>query len=454
MPPSANTVPKPEEVIPQLEHMLASGRFVNAPNQADFLRLVVRRALKGRDTSGQIIAKTLFADKFANGVSTDVRVTAANLRTTLRKYYAAEGNEDAVIISLPDPPKDRSVKLPEGKAYTPSFSYNPNHAAGKSLRLGQQYLRRRSPMELVEALDEFEKTARSSAGRADGWTGLAESACLLVTYHTSPSIRKKSLQTAVAAGAKAVQLAPDYWRAYAATGAALLCSHDMANASKAFSRAQELEAENTRQYGWYIPFLISVGKHAEALEIARRQSEDRIEDPLAQATYGFYLYLFRQFEAAKSILEQALKLDRNDWFALLAMSLVCYALDDPDQALKHYDRIQFLLDYQEADWILPGLASLYAHAAKTAPSERINVVLQWVPFLMKELSSEINWFQVAIAAVGEEEPEVAVESLRRAWKREDPLVWWVHLWPVFDSLRTRQDFQSFLAELNLTAAPG
>lgn len=68
---------------------------------------------------------------------------------------------------------------------------------------------------------------------------------------------------------------------------------------------------------------------------------------------------------------------------------------------------------------------------------------------MKEIGSGINWFQVALAAIGEEEPAVAAESLRRAWKTGDPLVWWVHRWPVFDCLREREDFQSLLAEMNL-----
>lgn len=348
MPPLVTS--QPEEIAPQLERMLASKRFVNAPNQADFLRLVVRRALKGRETPGHVIAKTLFADKFANGISTDVRVTASNLRGTLRKYYAAEGCEDLVIISMPDPPPDKSIKLPEGKAYTPSFSYNPNHAARKSFRLGQHYLQQKSPVELAEALQEFENTARSTVGRVDGWVGLAESACLMLIYHISPLKRKGGFEAAIGSAAKAVELAPEYWRTYAALGAVLLCDHDLAGASSAFGQALKLDAEKTRQYGWYIPFLISDGRHAEALQIARRRSEDRVEDPSAQAVYGFCLYLARQFDKARGVLEQALKLDRNHWFSLLVMSLVLFALDDPDRSLKLYDRIQFLLDYEESDF--------------------------------------------------------------------------------------------------------
>jgi hypothetical protein len=55
--------PLDAEVRYQLERMLAAPRFRNAGNQTDFLKLVVERALQGKKTRGEIIAKELFSDK-------------------------------------------------------------------------------------------------------------------------------------------------------------------------------------------------------------------------------------------------------------------------------------------------------------------------------------------------------------------------------------------------------
>src|SRR5580704_6917380 len=108
---SAEIIPAPEDIKAQLQRTLASKRFSTASNQKDFLVLVVNRALKGKKSSELVIAQALFP-KFIKDESTDVRVTASNLRKALAKYYAREGREDLVIIALPEPPPDKSIKLP------------------------------------------------------------------------------------------------------------------------------------------------------------------------------------------------------------------------------------------------------------------------------------------------------------------------------------------------------
>lgn len=131
------TRPLNAEVRHQLGRMLATPRFRNADSQAAFLKLVVERALRGKKTTGDIIAETLFPEK----ADSDVRVTATNLRKALKNYEVGEGREDLVIIKLPDPPKEKGVRLPEGEAYTPRFFYSPHHAISNTVQLGDYHLR-------------------------------------------------------------------------------------------------------------------------------------------------------------------------------------------------------------------------------------------------------------------------------------------------------------------------
>jgi hypothetical protein len=118
------SIPKPEEIRQYLECMLCGKRFRGAPSQSQFLALVVTLALAGEEIKESTIAAALFPN-YLSHESADVRVTALNLRNRLRRYYAQEGSQDRVIISLPEPQHCRGTNLPTRKAYTPLFSYNP-----------------------------------------------------------------------------------------------------------------------------------------------------------------------------------------------------------------------------------------------------------------------------------------------------------------------------------------
>jgi hypothetical protein len=110
--------------------MLCGKRFTGAPKQSHFLALVVTLTLAGEEIKESTIAQALFPNYLAHE-SADVRVTALNLRSRLRRYYAQEGSQDRVIISLPEPQHYRGMRRPTGAAYTPLFSYNT--------RFGQQF---------------------------------------------------------------------------------------------------------------------------------------------------------------------------------------------------------------------------------------------------------------------------------------------------------------------------
>ena len=122
--PTADSSPTAEEIRQQLEYMLSGKRFKGAPSQSQFLTLVVTLTLAGKEIKESTIAAALFPHHLTDE-SADVRVTALHLRDRLRRYYAQEGSQDRVVISLPEPQHCRGMKRPTGAAYTPLFSHNP-----------------------------------------------------------------------------------------------------------------------------------------------------------------------------------------------------------------------------------------------------------------------------------------------------------------------------------------
>jgi len=97
--------PGPEAIRQQLERVLASAQFANAPSMGKMLRFVVDHALEG--TADRLKEYTLGVEVFGRGGDFDprqdtiVRVQARRLRERLVDYYALSGTADPVRIGLP-----------------------------------------------------------------------------------------------------------------------------------------------------------------------------------------------------------------------------------------------------------------------------------------------------------------------------------------------------------------
>jgi len=95
----------PQTISLQLEKILQSPRFADAPRISAFLRFVVEKELAGeRDQIKElIIGMEVYArgSSFNPQVDSIVRVEASRLRSKLRDYYLHEGEADAIRIELP-----------------------------------------------------------------------------------------------------------------------------------------------------------------------------------------------------------------------------------------------------------------------------------------------------------------------------------------------------------------
>lgn len=95
----------PENIRAQLDRILSSDAFADAPRLRQFLGYVVNETLDGRadHIKGFTIAQDVF--KRENPVdaqdSTMVRVEAGRLRRSLNDYYLQEGQRDPVCIEIP-----------------------------------------------------------------------------------------------------------------------------------------------------------------------------------------------------------------------------------------------------------------------------------------------------------------------------------------------------------------
>jgi predicted ATPase len=100
----ACALPAPS-VRAQLQRILRSPLFANAPSLGRFLEYLVEHLLERK--ADQVKQYSIAVEVFNRGESFDprtdtiVRVQARRLRARLRRYYEADGRDDAIVISVP-----------------------------------------------------------------------------------------------------------------------------------------------------------------------------------------------------------------------------------------------------------------------------------------------------------------------------------------------------------------
>jgi hypothetical protein len=118
--PSANGAvpggtPLPQDVLAQLERVLASPDFVASERNRRFLRHVVEGTLRGETARGYEIGTLVFGRPETFNATADpiVRIEAGKLRRDLETYYLKSGRHDPIRILLPKGAY-RAVFLPNG----------------------------------------------------------------------------------------------------------------------------------------------------------------------------------------------------------------------------------------------------------------------------------------------------------------------------------------------------
>jgi tetratricopeptide (TPR) repeat protein len=330
-----DTVPPEELIRHQLDHMLASKRFLTAPSQAAFLRLVTDWTMQEKECSENAIGPVLFPG-FLKDESLDVRVTIQSLRKTIGKYYAHEGREDLVVITFTKPRSQDRRNLKPGEAYSPTFSYNPEHKATYEMKLGQFFLDRRASLDdLLQASNHF------------------ASACVIVPRHLGAVIGQAEALIAFKAAADAYiddntgmtlellsavkSASPQWWKPHAVHGWLMVVTNHCAEAEAAFNDALSLDDEGTKRYRPYHGYLLKVGKIDEAMRLSR---ECIVRDPGDTNAYrhhfGVAAYAQRT-EETLDFLRNMLSFDRKDSVTFMALGAILMELGQEAAAKKFYE---------------------------------------------------------------------------------------------------------------------
>lgn len=351
MPPEQDAIPTKPEVGRQLERMLVNEIFASRPQQAKLLDCIVRGVLAGDEITEKYVRAKLFPSPPYKPESNIARRTADLVRDLLDEYYAGDGKDDLVIISLPQSPKGKRIKFLAGKAYAPLFSYNSRHQVAKEYILGNHYLHRGSLQGLNQAVEHFNKVLALEPNHAGARLGLAEALCCHVGYAKDPRVHQL-IATADHLITEAMQLAPDHWRTHATRGAFFFVTGRAELAKNEFDIALKLDHLKTASYGFYTLFVQMTGREDEGLQLMRSYVDDHLDDAQAYATYGSQLYKAHRFDEAERVLKDALKIDRNCDLAHFTLMFLYATTDRKDTAQEHAYRLEFLREPGEAEYFI------------------------------------------------------------------------------------------------------
>jgi tetratricopeptide (TPR) repeat protein len=443
-----DAIPTRREAGRQLDRMLKSVVFAARPQQAKVFEFIVRAAIASREISEKDIRAEFFPTPPYNPDSTIVRTTVNFIRGKLvPDYYAKEGAEDAVVVSLPRP--SATAKRAPGAAYQPQFAYNPRSAADHAYLEGMRHFEHVfSFFDFAGAGRCFNRAIAAEPAFAPAYAARAEFniAQPMLAPYMQP---RKLLGRAKADALKALHLDAKQWRAYVALASVHVCRREWSKAQDAFAVALRINPKDTRYHPWYAAFLMALGKKKEALTLVSDRAEERPGDPFALAIWGLFAYVARDFDDARSLLEEALAKNPKDWVACFASA--CLRLDGntPDDGTgeRLITRAHNLLEMD----VLPGLRVLSLRKQSPPDKESLEEEIQ---------SHALSWqrheywspLQMALGQMAFSENAEALQSLTESFNDCNPYMAWLHLWPFLDPLRTEKKFQRLVARMRLPGA--
>lgn len=192
-----------------------------------------------------------------------------------------------------------------------------NPAAYDHYLHGLNYFRRYDVRNVESALKEFTAALREDRQFARAWARLAE--CYAKYYMNYDSSRTEYAEKALDAARNAVKLAPDFARAHAALGTALMVNKDLIAAEDAFDQAIEINPSLFDAWFQHARTCFQMGnlkKAAEKFERASLVQPDDYQTPLLLRQVYLSLGRFDEAQAVArrgvQLAQRHLELNRKD----------------------------------------------------------------------------------------------------------------------------------------------
>ena len=239
-------------------------------------------------------------------------------------------------------------------------------AYGYYLR-GLSYFRKYAVENIRKALEMFQSALKEDPQFARAWARLAECHAKYFMYHDAGN--KRHIESALKASTKAVELAPDFSRAFTALGVARLMDKNYMDAEAAFDKAVTLNPRMFDAWFWHARACFQQGRLDKAIELFEKAAEvqpDDYQTPLllrqAYLSKGDMESAQRVAKRGIELAQEHLKLNRKDARAIYLACGSMIQLGQYGQALEWAERA--LAINPEDPMINYNVACCYAQAGE------------------------------------------------------------------------------------------
>lgn len=169
---------------------------------------------------------------------------------------------------------------------------------------GRALLDERTVPAALDAFKSFQNALREDPGFSLAKAGMADLQPILMDYDYEPTavLAARALDYAT----EAVRLSPDIADVYTSLGAARQNIWDFGGAEEAYRKAIRINPRFSKGHRWYAGLVLQFGRFDEGISEARKAVELDPYDFSGLSTFGWYLYLARQYVEASKTVEEAL----------------------------------------------------------------------------------------------------------------------------------------------------
>ncbi|MFN2566009.1 MAG: protein kinase [Gemmatimonadaceae bacterium] len=308
---------------------------------------------------------------------------------------------------------------------------------------GRYHWNRRTEEALKTAIPYFEQAIAEDRTFALAHAGLGDSYTLLVRYGALPP--REGMPKAKAAALAA--LAIDSALAEALTTLAYVRLHydwDRVSAEREFERAVALNPGYATAHQWYARYLTAVGRFDDAVRAVRRAQD---LDPLSviiTAAVGYAYYFARDYDRAIAQCRKALEFDPNFSRAHYNLGLVYEQKSMFGEAIAEFQRAVALSGNTPTPLYLAALGHAYARSGRRDDASK---VLRELGELSKR--RYVPPYHTAVVYVGLGETDRMFEWLKKAYDERSEWLVYLHVEPVFDSLRSNPRFADLVRRIGI-----
>jgi TolB-like protein/DNA-binding winged helix-turn-helix (wHTH) protein/Tfp pilus assembly protein PilF len=308
---------------------------------------------------------------------------------------------------------------------------------------GKYYWNKRSEGGLRKAIDYFQLATQQDDHSALAFAGLADCYSIIGSAIVGTVPSHDVAAKAKAAALKALEL--DNKLAEAQTSLATVNFNydwDWIAAGTGFKRAIELNPNYATAYQRYSLYLMAMGHGRESLAEMDRARE---LDPLSISmnfSYGWRLYMARQYDQAIEQLRNTLEMDPNFVLPRMVLGQSYEQKGQYDQAISELQKAATIS--HQSPPVLGALGHVYALAGRTADSEKV------LHQLMEESRKQyVSPFYFGVIYAGLKQDGKAMDSFEEAYRDRSNSVVFLKVDPQLDNLRPSPRFQALLQRLAL-----